>query len=385
MRIRIVYSDYLVDLVARAEAVSARLARAAPTSLAAVAAMSRRQAARLSARLDGSPLSDQTADAVDAGAVMGTGAPPAWENPSMTSGLLAAGSSSASPHRPASMHGGWARALRLDGLPTQDIAAAEYTNLLACFDAEEAIAADFFDHPRAALATLHRLICDGLVPPEVVGTPRVTDQAVHDGAQGRMIYRAPAPRAIPGLMDGLVGWLGRRSAPLPTLVVAGVVHERLLEWQPFEAANGRLARAASRVVLRARGLDPWGISVPEREFCADPIGYYAEVAATARRGDLGLWLERFCEAALAALERAEQAVDPRPRPPVPARARAVIDSLGAGETVTIAEYAERVGTSCNTARSDLRALARAGLVVADPGTQGLRYRRCVDDGEHSDE
>jgi hypothetical protein len=360
---RITYSHYLVDLVARAEAASARLGGADPTSLALAAAAARREASRLSARLDGSPLQEETADAVD------TGRLPDPAAKAVRSALT-------------SDRGSWAHALRLEGLPTREITAVEYANLLTCFDAEVAIAEDFFDHPREALTRLHRLICQGLVNPLVVGAPRVTAQAVHDGAQGKMIYRAPPPETVPALLDDLVSWLGRYSAPLPTLIVAGVVHERLLEWQPFEAANGRLARATSRVVLRARGLDPHGLSVPEREFCADPIGYYGEVAATARRGDLGLWLERFCEASLTALERAADAVDPKPLPGVHKRALMTISSLELGEALTIAEYAERAGTSFDTARSDLRSLACARLVSVDAGTRGLRYRRSAPSGHH---
>lgn len=360
MRLRFAYSDYLVDLLARAEAMAARLDRADAAARAPVAAAARREAARLSARLDGSPLEDATADAVDAGAWLASDLDP---GPRATWPGSVAGC------------GSWARALRIECLQSQDIAAVEYANLLACFDAEETIARTFFDHPREALTSLHGMICERLVPPDVIGVPRATAQAVHDGAQGRMLYRAPEPEAVPALLEDLVGWLGRRSAPLPTLVVAGVVHERLLEWQPFEAANGRLARAASRVVLRARGLDPHGLSVLERELAANPIGYHQEVAATIRRSDLSLWLERICEAALEALERAADAVDPRPRPEAPARALSVIDGLEAGETVTVAEYAQRAGMSHDTARSDLRSLTRAGLLLADPGTRGLRYRR----------
>ncbi|MGH8901279.1 MAG: Fic family protein [Egibacteraceae bacterium] len=356
MRVRIAYTDHLVDLVARVEAAAARLLGADPALLASVVAVSRRDAARLSARLDGSPLTDETADAVDAGAV---------PNPL------------ARRESPSTDQAGWAQVLRLAGMPTQDVAAVEYQNLLACFDAEPAIASGFFERPLESLRWLHGLICSGLVDPNIIGQPRQAAQAVHDGAQGRVIYRAVEPAVVPGLLDELASWLGGgHSAMLPTLVVAGIVQERLLEWQPFEAANGRLARAASRVVLRARGLDPHGSCVPERELSADPLGYYGEVAATIRRrGDLGPWLERYGEAVLAAVERVAGAVDPRPRPEPHARALAVAGGLEPGETVTIAEYAARVRTSHDTARADLRTLAQAGVLAVDPLTHGLRYRR----------
>ena len=362
---RITYTDHLVDLIARAEGAAVRLAGADPDRRRAAAADARREASRLSAKLDGSPLDDATADAVDAGTM-----------PAMRPERRAAASGPAGGDRARAERAGWAHVLRIDVMATQDVAAVEYANLLACFDAERAIAPAFFDDPLGALGELHGHICDGLVDPETVGRPRRTAQAVHDGAQGRMIYRAPDPEVVPGLLDGLAAWLGTRSATLPTLVVAGVVHERLLEWQPYEAANGRLARAASRVVLRARGLDPQGVAVPERDLAVDPLAYYGEVAATIRRrGDLELWLERWSEAMLAALERAADALDPRPRPEPPARALAIAGRLVPGERITTAEYARRAGISLPTAREDLRRLASAGLLGPDPRTRGLRFHR----------
>jgi len=354
MSVRVAYTDHLVDLVARAEAASARLAGADVARRRVAAASARRVSALLSLRLDGSPIEEATADAVDAGTM-----------PSIRAGPQAADE-----------RGGWARVLRLDAMATQDVAAVEYANLLAAYDAEPALAEGFFDDPLRSLADLHALITRDLVPPEVVGRPRQTDQAVHDGAQGRMIYRAPDPDMLPGLLDDLAAWLGTRSVSLPSLVVAGVVHERILEWHPFEAANGRLARAASRVVLRARGLDPHGLAVPERELIEDPLAYYGEVAATIRRrGDLELWLERWGEMMLGALEDAADALDPRPRPTPPPRALIAVEHLAVGDEITMAAYARRAGTSLSTARTDLRTLAAAGVVRVDPCTKGLRYRR----------
>jgi hypothetical protein len=375
VRVRITYTDYLVDLVARVEAAAGRVAGADPNLRAKVVSVSRRDAARLSARLDGSPLTDETADAVDAGALPAVRIheKPAPAGQGVRGSPLVDQGVRGSPPAQA----GWAQVLRLVDLPTQDVAAVEYHNLLTCFDAEPTIAGDFFEHPAESLRRLHGLICAGLVDPGVIGQPRQTDQAIYDGAQGRVIYRAPEPAAAPDLLDELVRWLGRESAMLPTLVVAGIVQERLLEWQPFEAANGRLARAASRVVLRARGLDPHGACVPERALSTDPLGYYGEVAATVRRGgDLGAWLERYAEALLAALEQAADAINPRPRPEPHPRALAVARELEPGETVTIAEYAARARTSHDTARADLRMLAQAGLLAVDPRTRGLRYRCC---------
>ena len=38
-----------------------------------------------------------------------------------------------------------------------------------------------------------------------------SEQAVHDGTQGMVIYEAAAPEAIPAAMDDLGTWIARRS------------------------------------------------------------------------------------------------------------------------------------------------------------------------------
>jgi hypothetical protein len=357
---RIAYTDHLVGLVGRVEAAAARIAAADPDRRAGLAAAARREAALRSARLDGSPLTEETAAAVDER--LAAGEAPVAEARATTGD--------------ADARLGWAAALGLDGMRTQDVAALEYANLLAVTAAEDDLARELLQRPLDALARLHGLLCSGLVAPEVIGRPRRTEQAMHDGAQGLVLYTAPPVDRVPALLAGLGAWLGDASAGLPGVVVAGIVHERLLEWLPFEAANGRLARAAARLVLRARGIDVDGIAVPERHLAGDPLGYYGEVAATIRRrGDLGPWLERSAEVTCAALEEAAELVDPRPAPALPARARALADALPSGAAVTLREHAERAGVRREAALADIRALERAGALVLEPRSRGLRWRR----------
>lgn len=355
---RIDWTEHLVALVGQSEAAAARLALVPAARRAAAVPAARAESARLSARLDASPLTAETAAEVHARQAAG----------------LAPVEDLAAPRETVTT-GGWAQVLRLDGMETQQVAAVEYANLLACFDAETQVAETFLERPLEGLARLHAELCRGLVDPDVLGRPRRTVQAVHDGSQGSVLYRAAPPAAVAGLLDELAQQITRRSSGLPSLALAGAVHERLLDLQPFEAGNGRLARSASRVVLRARGLDPDGLAVAERGLAADPTGYHAEVAATRRRGDLSLWLERYGEALVTALDDAAEALAPRPRPTLPARARAVADPLAPGDALTLREYAERAGTTVATARGDLALLARAGLLVLVPRSRGLRYRR----------
>lgn len=129
-------------------------------------------------------------------------------------------------------------------------------------------------------------------------------------------------------------------------------------------------------MLRARGLDPDGVAVPEAAFIADRVAYYGEVAATIRRrDDLTAWLERCAEATVEALEAAADALGPRPEPDAPASAVRTVSALAPGDTITVADLAAAAEVSRADAQRHLRALVRAGLLARDPGTRGLRYRR----------
>ena len=68
----------------------------------------------------------------------------------------------------------------------------------------------------------------------------------------------------------------------PALVVAAVVHGEVATMGAFRDAAGVVARAASRLTLVVRGLDPAGVSVPEvghvelgREAYLDALRGYA--------------------------------------------------------------------------------------------------------------
>ena len=93
--------------------------------------------------------------------------------------------------------------------------------------------------------------------------------------------------ALAGLLTG--------STDVPAVVLAAVVHGELLTLAPFGSADGVVGRAAYRLTLVARGLDPKSVSVPEvghlelgREYDAALAGY--------RSGDVAGWLRHCCAA-----------------------------------------------------------------------------------------
>lgn len=116
--------------------------------------------------------------------------------------------------------------------------------------------------PLQALARLHAVAASELVSdPERLGRP--------------------TPAAAPRL--GALAAALTSGENAPALAVAAVVHGEIAASGAFPAAGGVVARAAFRLTLVTRGLDPSGISVPEvgflelgREAYAAGLRAYAE-------------------------------------------------------------------------------------------------------------
>jgi hypothetical protein len=97
--------------------------------------------------------------------------------------------------------------------------------------------------PLQAIARLHALAAADLADDDRLGRPR------SDVDVGRRLAL---------LADVVTG--GTR---VPAPVLAAVVHGELLTLEPFGTADGVVARAVSRLVTIASGLDPHGLGVPE--------------------------------------------------------------------------------------------------------------------------
>jgi hypothetical protein len=140
--------------------------------------------------------------------------------------------------------------------------------------------------PLQALARLHMLAAADQVDQDRLGRPRTDPQV--------------GPRLE--LLAELV--TGRTRAPAP--VVAAVAHGELLTLKPFGSADGVVARAVSRLVTIASGLDPHGLGVPEVSWMRQPAEYRdaASAFADGTRDGVGAWLVLCCRAIQAGAEEA---------------------------------------------------------------------------------
>jgi hypothetical protein len=89
------------------------------------------------------------------------------------------------------------------------------------------------------------------------------------------------------------------AADVPAVVVAAVVHAELLVNEPFGWGDGLLARAASRLILADRGLDPQSLAVVEAGHVDLGVEAYLAAArgyATGTEEGLAAWLAHYAEA-----------------------------------------------------------------------------------------
>ncbi|MGI8870026.1 MAG: oxidoreductase [Mycobacteriales bacterium] len=133
--------------------------------------------------------------------------------------------------------------------------------------------------PAQALARLHLLAAPAGADPDRVGRP-------------------VAGERIASRLDG-VRRLVVADTGVPAVLEAAVVHAEILSLRAFGAESGIVARAAARLVMIVRGLDPRALTVPEVGHREDVAEYAAALSAYAGGGADGVarWLRHCCAAA----------------------------------------------------------------------------------------
>jgi Fic family protein len=158
-------------------------------------------------------------------------------------------------------------------------------------------------NPVQVWTRLHQLAAADLASnPDQLGHLRAGHEPVPDDIDG--LDPAPSAAVVWERLAGLSEALTRPSKA-PGILVGAVVHAELAVLRPFPHANGLVARAAERLVLVARGIDPVGATVPEaghlelRGSYASALRQYASGGVTGVRD----WLLRSCEVVALGAER----------------------------------------------------------------------------------
>lgn len=137
--------------------------------------------------------------------------------------------------------------------------------------------------PLQALARLHTVAAVDAVPDEDLGRPRSAEAADRLGTLARLLVS---------------------DTSAPALVVAAVVHADIATAEPFVSHNGIVARAAERMLLVARGVDPKSLVVPEAGHLALRREYESNLRGYREGGAAGVhsWLLYAAEAYAAGAE-----------------------------------------------------------------------------------
>lgn len=144
--------------------------------------------------------------------------------------------------------------------------------------------ASFERAPLQAFARLHLLAAADAVATDRLGRPR-TDDVTDD-----LLGLPPPPSAAEvGVRLGLLADLLTAKTAAPAVVVSAIVHGELLALRPFVWGNGLVARAAARLVLVSRGLDPKAVTAPEVGHADEASAYRSAVLAYAD-GDVATWV-----------------------------------------------------------------------------------------------
>ncbi|HVQ91165.1 MAG TPA: oxidoreductase [Mycobacteriales bacterium] len=132
--------------------------------------------------------------------------------------------------------------------------------------------------PLQVLARLHVLAAAGAAGSESLGRPSGRpDNTARLDALGRLVAGDTA---------------------VPAIVLAAVVHGELRTLAPFGSADGLVARAAARLTMISRGLDPKSITVPEVGHLELRAEYEAALASyrTGTPDGVASWLRHCCTA-----------------------------------------------------------------------------------------
>ena len=116
----------------------------------------------------------------------------------------------------------------------------------------------FATAPLQALAHLHALTATGFVPDDELGRPRAGDRA-----DDPLNLGAVPPAAAASERLSLHARTLTTPTEAPALLVAAIAHAELAVVRPFTWGSDLVARAAVRLVIAGRGVDPSLFSIPE--------------------------------------------------------------------------------------------------------------------------
>ncbi len=117
--------------------------------------------------------------------------------------------------------------------PQKDI--LEVKNVIRAYEELESID----PYSKKELLRIHAIVGKDVV--DHAGHFRTGNEGVADES-GRVVFVAPPPEMVDGLMSGLFSWIKRNMSSLHPLILSSVFHYEFVFIHPFSDGNGRMAR-----------------------------------------------------------------------------------------------------------------------------------------------
>lgn len=162
--------------------------------------------------------------------------------------------------------------------------------------------------PLQALARLHAVAAHEHLPAEKLGRPRVDIETADDPLS---LGTAPSALAASKRLT-LLADVASVPTEVPALLVAGIVHAELVSARPFAWGSGLLGRAAVRLVLASRGVDPSLFSVPESGMMNVGRPAYVRALRSYENGEVDRYLIWFAQVVASGAQSASAGVPGQP-------------------------------------------------------------------------
>ncbi|MBI5883267.1 MAG: Fic family protein [Elusimicrobia bacterium] len=216
---------------------------------------------------------------------------------------------------------------------------------------------------------------------------------IKDGATGRIVYMPPEARDVPGLMAGLVDWIGAARAEIPCPIRAAIGHCQFATIHPYYDGNGRTARLLANFILHSGGYGLKGIYSLEEYYARDLQAYYDAIAVGPSHNyyegraeaDTTGWIQYFVDGMVDAFAKVEEKAKEAEgrwesdKSPVlrmlDPRQRKALSLFALQKTITSQDLAALFSFAPRTVRLLLQKWTEQGfLVMADPSKKARKYK-----------
>ncbi len=225
------------------------------------------------------------------------------------------------------------------------------------------------------LLKLHERAMRNILSSEYTGIFRQSQEGIFDQA-GTLIYHAPPPSEVPGLVLTLLAYANSsREKLIPVRAVLS--HLTMEKIHPFVDGSGRVGRLLQLAILTRNGYSMKGLTVVEEEIEKNRTLYYNAIEDSAA-SDATAFLELMLEFLVSASKKAKDKIIAKRRftdeDLLPPRRRELLDTIRDHRLVSLDFLRRRfLQIDPRMLRYDLKALMDESLIVKVGKTRGALY------------